>query len=271
MMSVSGCTYMKMGESTLKYDTLNAAGIFREPVYDKEHNKVLGCVRYSNAAQVDRGFRIVRAMAVLMAICLSVIFLLITPTILFITNNGKRVIFYSVSRALIIPALVFNCIMFILFGREECRAAGTQCSPGLSGIVAILNTFIIFILAVLLFVTPVPSHPEIVPSPEDPTPPRQLSSNKKNGRVDQLQQTKDIENTDITNVVIPELGKADKEVDLRIRRVPESGGLKISQRLIHVDGTKTVTSYFVKTIKKDSSAKTSKRRGGEDDHVLGYF
>jgi hypothetical protein len=277
LISVAGCTYMKMGESALEYDVLVPSGIFREPVYNEERSEVLGCVRYADSRQVDRGFKIVRAMAVLMVLCLSIIFFLITPTILFITNAGKRVIFYSLCRVLAIPALVFNCIMFILFGRKECTSGAIQCSPGFSGILAIINTFIIFILAVLLFLTPVPSHPEIVACPQ-PGPPRHVSSNS-NGRVEKRQGRKDIENTAITssnaqstmNVAVPELGEADKEVGIRIRREPEQGRVKVSQRIIHVDGTKTVTSYFVKVdVKKDHGENTSKRRGTHD-RAFGYF
>jgi hypothetical protein len=268
IMSVTGCTYMEMGGGT-------AAGIFREPIYDDDDDstKILGCVRYADSRQVDRGFKIVRAMSVLMLICMTAIVLLITPTVLFMTNHAKRISFYSLCRILVSPTLIFHCIMFILFGREECASAEMQCSPGFSGKIAIINTFVIFILAILLFVTPVPTHPEIVPFADaEPTPPSRpaISSNSKTtDEVDQPQHTKDIENAKVTSdagspvsVVIPELGKTYKEVDFRIRREREKGRLKVSQRLIHVDGTKIVTSYFVKeTIKKESNVTTSKKRG----------
>lgn len=237
LIAISGCNLMKIGDSELGYGDLDSIGLFQVAYYSDLNDEFLGCISYDSAATWDRGFKTSRAMAVLMMMCLTAIIILITPTVLFLTIRGMRLVFYYLARFLILPALVFNCFMFIFFGRDECAEEDTKCPPGAGGILAMMNVFIIAILAVLLFVTPVPAKPALgcYTEPESSeTLEKHDVEQPKPKKVQQRQPT----------LAVPELRPTDQGVDMKVQRTPE--GLKVSQRIIHTDGTKTVSKYVKK-------------------------
>jgi hypothetical protein len=267
LVSVSGCDFIRMGKSDAAYGSLESLGLFRVPYHSEHDNSFLGCIAYDSAAEWDRGFRNSRAMALLGMLCLSGIVFFITPAILFITNKGMRIVFYWLARFLVLPALFFNCMVFIMFGRDECGEGATKCPPGSAGILAMINVFIIAILAVLLFVTGCPTNPalgvysdpnaqeqrqrqskvekDIEQPPEQPKPPTELRRSK---------QTKPSgeQSSSSALVVVPALGANDNRIDMRVEKIPGGEDLKVSQRFIHVDGTKTVKTYVKKQPRTDA-------------------
>jgi hypothetical protein len=102
------------------YRQLDGLGLFREPVYDGDHSN-LGCIRYESRFSFDRGFKTSRFMAVLTMSLLTLMLLLITSSYLFVKNRGMRRVFFWTVRFLVFPTLFFNCLMFIFYGREDCK------------------------------------------------------------------------------------------------------------------------------------------------------
>jgi hypothetical protein len=261
LVSVSGCDFIRIGESNAEYGSMESLGLFRVPYHSEHDNSFLGCIAYDSAAEWDRGFRNSRAMALLGMLCLSGIVLLITPAILFITNKGMRIVFYWLARFLVLPALFFNCMVFIMFGRDEC-AEGARCPPGSAGILAMINVFIIAILAVLLFVTGCPTNPvlgaysdpnaqqqhtvekDIEQPPEQPKPSTEQRRSKQTKPSEQSSSSSDL-------VAVPALGANDNRIDMRVEKV--DGGLKVCQRFFHVDGTKTIKTYVKKQPEQDAT------------------
>lgn len=121
-----------------------------------------------------------------------------------------------------------------------------RCAPGFSGFVAMINAFVLFTMGVLIMLSPCPPSAVLArykePGaggdglPEQPKSPETRSSSNKN---------KPNEEYPSDRLIVPELGEHDTGVDIRVEKV--AGGVKVTQRVTHADGKKTVSSYTRKT------------------------
>jgi hypothetical protein len=159
--SVTHCSFIRKGDASLSYSSLDQMGLFKVPMYDPDH-RLLGCISYDSRSEWDRNFKMVRAMGVFLLFCLSVVTILYTLSVLFLVNEKRKFIIHWICRSLIFPALLFNTLLFILFGGEECDGEDTKCSPGPGAILAMVNEVVILAAAFLFILIPQPTNPYFV-------------------------------------------------------------------------------------------------------------
>jgi hypothetical protein len=86
--SVTHCSFIRKGDASLSYSSLDQMGLFRVPMYDPDH-RLLGCISYDARSEWDRNFKLVRAMGVFLLFCLSAITILYTLSVLFLFNKNR--------------------------------------------------------------------------------------------------------------------------------------------------------------------------------------
>lgn len=134
--------------------------------------------------------------------------------------------------------------MFILtkmYGIPECSEQGSKCTPGIAAIIAVINTFILGYLAIMIFLIPPPTHPLLLvdyenipkkePDVEFVQPPPKKSKKKKKD---------DEENGNYDNDEEPQ---KDDIVETTIEVVPT--GTKKTHYITHPDGTQSVKEEFI--------------------------
>jgi hypothetical protein len=109
-----------------------------------------------------------------------------------------------------------------------------RCVPGFSGFVAMINAFVIFTMGILITLCPCPTSAAFARYEE----PRQAAPKYDEHELPE-QPRSSLPPSD--RLLIPELGDNDTGVDIKVEKVED--GLKVTQRVTHADGKKTVTSY----------------------------
>lgn len=159
--SVTHCSFVKKGDASKDYKSLEQMGIFNVPMYGDD-NALLGCIRYDSGSEWDRNFKVVRAASAFLLFCLSLLSILHTLSVLFLSQERRKQIIHWIGRGLIFPALFFNSLLFIILGGDECKADDMQCWPGAGAILAILNEFVLVGAALLYLLVPAPTYPVYV-------------------------------------------------------------------------------------------------------------
>ena len=128
-------------------------------MYDPFNHEMLGCIRYDSHSAWDTNFKLARANAVFLLFSLSVVTILHTLSMLFLLQERRKLIIHWICRGFILPSLVFNTLLFIVFGGDDCHGPDMKCPPGAGAILAIFNEFVLFAMAVLCLLVPPPTYP----------------------------------------------------------------------------------------------------------------
>lgn len=246
IVSVSHCSFFKIGNENINYHSLDNKGLFREAFYDNVHS-YRGCLSYADSAEWSGSFKAARAFGVLTAISMTLAVIMVTFLILFATDHDLRQLLLLLLRIILPFALFSHLMIFTVFSVDECQIDGIKCPPGPVGIVAILNIAVLLTPTFLVFLTPPPTHSIFVPfwevkkprqvsfadDPRDmtrsrsPTQRFRTPSPTKQRRVDPETPRTDIEDDD------------DNVVDLKIEQV--DGGIRTTRTVTRPDGSKTIT------------------------------
>lgn len=159
--SVNHCSFKRQGDPSLDYKSLDQLGLFKLAMYDPDH-KMLGCINYDSRSEWDRNFKLARASAVLLVLALSVITISHTLSVLFLVLERRKCIILWVCRILAWFALLFNSMLFVVLGGEQCNSDELTCAPGAGAILSIFNEFAVFAMAVLFILIPPPTHPYLI-------------------------------------------------------------------------------------------------------------
>lgn len=161
--SVMHCSFMRKGVPSDDYRSLDQTGLFRVPSYDPWTQEMLGCIRYDSRAEWDRNFKLARANAVFLLVSSSSVVVLYTLSVLFLWHERQKLIIHWICRCLIIPSVLFNSLLFVVFGGEDCRGEDVKCPPGPGAILAVFNGVVLFAMAILCLLVSPPAHPCFVP------------------------------------------------------------------------------------------------------------
>lgn len=159
--SVTHCSFVRKGDASKEYRSLEQMGVFKVPVYGNDE-ELLGCIRYDSGSEWDANFKIVRTVSVFLLSSLSILTILHTLSLLFLLQERRKRIIHWVGRVCIFPTLLFNSMLFIILGGNECKADDMQCRPGIGAMLAMLNELVIFVVALLYLLAPPPTHPVFV-------------------------------------------------------------------------------------------------------------
>mmetsp|Transcript_6050 Transcript_6050/g.12133 ORF Transcript_6050/g.12133 Transcript_6050/m.12133 type:complete len:334 (-) Transcript_6050:23-1024(-) len=157
--SVTHCSFMRRGDPSKDYRELDQMGLFRVPYYDPFNHEMLGCVRYDSHSEWGKSFKLARANAIFLLISLSVVTIMYTLSMLFLWQERRKFILHWICRCLILAALLFNTLLFIVFGGDDCNGDDMKCPPGAGAILAIVNEFALFSMTVLCILVPPPTFP----------------------------------------------------------------------------------------------------------------
>jgi hypothetical protein len=157
LVTVTRCTFIKIGSDDESYSDMKSLGLFSEPIYTAD-NDLRGCVSYENNAGRTGSFKAGRAFSIFLVANISIAFVFVNGMMLFIQTHMTRRLMYFVVRVCVPVAFIANTLTFVTFSMEECDGKGKKCSPGGAAVVAILNVLVLLFLAVLVIVTPAPSQ-----------------------------------------------------------------------------------------------------------------
>jgi hypothetical protein len=157
LVTVTRCTFIKIVSDDESSSDIKSLGLFSVPIYTADKD-IRGCVSYESNDGRTGGFKAGRAFSIFLVVTISIAFVIVNGMMLFIQTHMTRRLMYLLVRVCVPVAFIANTLTFVTFSMEECSEKGTKCSPGGAAIVAILNVLVLFILAVLVIVTPAPSQ-----------------------------------------------------------------------------------------------------------------
>lgn len=162
VVAVQHCSLVRMGPVKKNYDSLEGFGYFRRAYYDEESNDFLGCISYQGDTHWSATFEVSLVFGVALALIMTITLLLVNMMILFVCAHGTRRRFHCLLRVLVPCAWACSVLTLGVFSMDECKDNAVQCPPGAAGIVAMINTFVLGVLALLLFLMPTPKQPVFV-------------------------------------------------------------------------------------------------------------
>lgn len=172
--SLAQCTFVILvPDHQVTNEMTQGRGLFSEALY--EEGDLRGCLSYSADSSFKGAFTAARVFGVFSALLLSASLLLVTGMVCFLTRYHLRRFCLMVMRIFLPMAFLFNAFMFTVFSADECKIDGIHCQPGSAGIVAAVNTIVIFIAAVLAIVVPGPQYAIFVPIWQVPSHSTELS------------------------------------------------------------------------------------------------
>jgi hypothetical protein len=162
VVSIAQCTFIVLAPDNSQTSTmLVARGMFTEAYY--EEGTLRGCLSYTSESNFKGAFMASRVFGVFTSFILAVSVVLASAMVLFVTRHHLRRMFLLIMRILNPFAFFFSAFMFSAFSADECSAPGISCKPGSAGIVAAVNTIVIFVVAVLAILVPGPKHSIFIP------------------------------------------------------------------------------------------------------------
>jgi hypothetical protein len=162
IVSVQHCSFIKMGPANVDYDSLDAMGFFHQAYYDDKNRDFLGCIKYEVDASWSGTFLAARFFSSFLALLSTLLLVMVNLMIIFIRAHSRRRLFHSIIRVLVPIAFLCSIFTLAVFSTDECKKDDFQCPPGAGGVVAIINTFVLAVLTVLVFLAPTPSQPVFV-------------------------------------------------------------------------------------------------------------
>ena len=150
---------MKTGDPSKDYRALDQMGLFTVPYYDPFNHEILGCVGYDSRSEWDTNFKLARTNAIFLLISLSMVAILYTLSMLFLLHERSKFIIHWICRCLVVASLIFNTLLFIVFGGDDCKRNNTKCPPGTGAILAMVNEFALLAMTVLWVMVPPPTFP----------------------------------------------------------------------------------------------------------------
>lgn len=160
--SVTHCSFMRKGDASLEYKSLEQQGFFSVGMYDPNNHEFLGCINYDSRYEFGGSFKFARASAVLLLLSLSVLTIGHTLSVYFLVGPRLKMIVLWICRILSFASLLFNTLLFVVFGSQECNGEDMKCPPGPGAIVSMLNELAILCMAVLFLLVPPPENPVFV-------------------------------------------------------------------------------------------------------------
>lgn len=251
IVGISRCTFLLVGATGQDRMSFSGLGLFNRAYY--MNDDILGCISYSPSARnkFDGPLEVGRAFAVFNVILMTISFLSYFILHGFMQPSGmKNTIWLAAAQVTIPCAFISQLIVFSAFRTEGCTGMDhVDCVPGVTGIVAILNTFLQFSLSVLIFSISTPSRPLFhirTPLPHLSLPPVQYSftshafHNQDSGSKQNYnrgeQQTFD--NDVRVRHFEPEVNES-----IEVTAINEKDGKRITTKEIrHADGSTTITT-----------------------------
>ena len=160
VVGVNRCTFLLVGPrqgSLTTSSTFTGKGLFSQAIHDI-NGDFLGCVAYSSQtiSEFDAAFRTGRAFGAITALFMTTALVLGTVQLFCHSALRKRIWF---SFRLFLPVVtVSQLIAFTAFGSNICQGIA-ECRPGGTGVVVILNIFLLATLSLLVCLVPPPLNP----------------------------------------------------------------------------------------------------------------
>lgn len=158
IMGVQRCTFAVVKPKSYSQSSVSSElGLYSHAV--DNNGEFLGCVAYPNhtVREFDGAFRAARAFGAITTLLTTGVFVLgILQLAVMRLVKGSWYAF----RAMLPAATITQLVAFVAFGSEKCSLQGlVECHPGGTGVVVILNVFLMVTLSALVILVPPPENP----------------------------------------------------------------------------------------------------------------
>jgi hypothetical protein len=245
--SVLTCDFLKVGEEGLKYMDLESRGPFFEASYNANHTK-LGCVRYDPSVEMSMPLKWSQVGGGALLPMITICWFMVIPWFLFSSNEITKKFLHLMLRICFPICLAINAFVLTkMYGIPECSMDGYKCAPGIAAILAVINTFILIYLSIMICLIPIPAQPVLLFNENLPKKPEPNSNNNnrfmeepppKKGK-----KKKNNNDNDTTNNADNDDPHADDVVETTIEVLPT--GTKKTHYITHPDGTQSVKEEFL--------------------------
>jgi len=191
---------------------------YGEGLFSYEKNSDGDCEKYDPDAEFNAADQVGRAFGVITNLLLVLAFVGVSLVIFLLKENPARLVWMA-TRIVFVGALLSVLFTFAAVGSEACTDEDTECGLGAAGICNAINVFILIGILSTVWCTPIPDEPVIKFGRSQDAPVSSKSPAPNSAPV-----------------------AAAPQVTKTIEMTPE--GRKITEVVVHPDGSKTVTETF---------------------------
>lgn len=162
LVGVRHCTFMLIGPIGGNKSDYSGIGLYTRASYDGDD--ITGCLSYPDNARdaFDFYFELARACGAIAASFMSAAVLL---HLVHLFGRRATEVTWYITRVLLPSAVIAELLVFLVFRSELCNSNPdfVECIPGGSGIVVMINLFLLTALSVVMCIVPPPAIPIFAP------------------------------------------------------------------------------------------------------------